>query len=57
MVLDLVCFALLLAHGHESVKRKELFSFCELKIANTASLVINQVSVIAYPYSFFWQKH
>ena len=47
MVLDLVCFVLLLAHGHESVKRKELFSFCELKIANTASLVINQVSVIA----------
>ena len=57
MVPDLACFALLLAHDHESVKRKDFFPFCGLKIANTASLVIDQASVIAYPYSSFWQKH
>ena len=42
MVPDLACFALLLAHDHESVKRKDFFPICGLKIANTASLVIDQ---------------
>ena len=50
MVPDLACFALFLAHDHESV-------FCGIKIANTASLVIDQASVIAHPYSSFSQKH
>ena len=45
MVSDLACFALFLAHDHESVK-KFFFLFCGIKIANTASLAIDQASVI-----------
>ena len=50
MVPDLACFALFLAHDHESV-------FGGIKIANTASLVIDRESVTAHPYSSFSQKH
>ena len=47
MVPDLACFALLLAHDHESVKKMNyLFLFCGKKVANTASLVIDKASII-----------
>ena len=54
MVPDLSCFALFLAHDQESVKKNIYLSlFCGIKIANTAILVIDYASVIAYPYSSF----
>ena len=47
MVPDLACFALFLAHDHESVKKmNNLFLFCGKKVANTASLVIDKASII-----------
>ena len=46
MVRDLSRFALFLAHDQESVKKKYLSLFCGIKIANTASLVIDRASVL-----------
>ena len=49
MVPDLACFALFLAHDHES-------AFCRRKIANTASLVIDRASVMAHSVLFLLAK-
>ena len=54
MVPDIACFALFLAHDHESVKKYiYIFLLCEIKIADTASLVIDS---LAYPYQEMWIK-
>ena len=54
IVPDLACFVLFLPHDHISVKKQNIFLlFCGIKIANTAGVGIDEVSVVAYPYSSF----